>query len=149
MNLLAELTQMLRLHGLYPIPGPQMSKLAPDMEIGHLHIVEKRKDKCVKEDWVSLRLCIERSKLANFVTLMKRHVLQTKAMVQNDKVPSLLELYLTLYTVYLSKARLSITKENPIFFNWQLLWRRNHLGASVGLLVLQTTKSRQHKAQQH
>ena len=43
MNLLAELTQMLRLHGLYPIPGPQMAKLAPDMEIGHLHIVEKRR----------------------------------------------------------------------------------------------------------
>ena len=46
---------------------------------------------------------------------MKRHVLPTKAMGQNDKVPSLLELYLTLYTVYLSEARLSITKENPIF----------------------------------
>ena len=61
MNLLAKLTQMLRLHGLYPIPGPQMAKLASDMEIGHLHIVEKRKDKCVKEDWVSLRSCIERS----------------------------------------------------------------------------------------
>ena len=77
---------MLRLNGLYPIPGPQMAKLAPDMEIGRLHIVEKRKDRCVKEDWVRLRLCIERSKL-----------------------------YLTLYTVYLSEARLSITKENPIF----------------------------------
>ena len=115
MNLLAELTQMLRLHGLYPIPGPQMAKLAPDMEIGHLHIVEKRKDQCVKEDWVSLRSCIERSKLAKFGTLMKRHILPTKAMGQNGKVPSLLELYLTLYTVYLSEARLSITKENPIF----------------------------------
>ena len=58
-NLLAELTQILRLHGLYPVPGPQMAKLAPDMEIGHLRIVEKRKDKFVKEDWVSLRSCIE------------------------------------------------------------------------------------------
>ena len=46
---------------------------------------------------------------------MKRHVLPAKAMGQNDKVPSLLELYLTMYTVYLSEGRLSITKENPIF----------------------------------
>ena len=99
MNLLAELTQMLRVHGLYPIPGPQMAKLAPDMEIGHLHIVEKRKDKCVTEDWVSLRSCIERSKLTKFGTLTKRHVLPTKAMGQKGKVPSLLELYLTMYTV--------------------------------------------------
>ena len=36
MNLLAELTKMLRFYGLYPIMGPQMAKLAPDMEIGHL-----------------------------------------------------------------------------------------------------------------
>ena len=50
MNLLAELTQMRRLHGLYPTPGPDMAKQAPDMEIGHLHIVKKRKGKCVKED---------------------------------------------------------------------------------------------------
>ena len=115
MNLLAELTQMLRLHGLYPTPGPDMAKQAPDMEIGHLHIVKKKKDKCVKEDWVRLRSCIERSKLAKFGTLMKRHVLPAKAMGQNDKVPSLLELYLTMYTVYLAEGRLSITKENPIF----------------------------------
>ena len=115
MNLLAELTQMLRLHGLYPTPGPDMAKQAPDMEIGHLHIVKKKKDKCVKEDWVRLRSCIERSKLAKFGTLMKRHVLPAKAMGQNDKVPSLLELYLTMYTVYLSEGRFSSTKENPIF----------------------------------
>ena len=115
MNLLAELTQMLRLHGLYPAPGPDMAKQAPDMEIGHLCIVKKKKDKCVKEDWVRLRSCIERNKLAKFGTLTKRHILPAKAMGQNDKVPSLLELYLTMYTVYLSEGRLSITKEHPIF----------------------------------
>ena len=106
------LTQMLRLHGLYPIPGPQMAELAPDVKIGHLHIVEKRNEKCLKEDWVCLRSCIERSKITKFGTLTKRHVLPTKAMGQNGKMLSLLELYLTLYTVYLSEARLSITKEN-------------------------------------
>ena len=115
MNLLAELTQMLRLHGLFSTPGPDMAKQAPDMEIGNLHIVKKKKDECVKEDWVHLRSCIERNRLAKFGTLMKRHVLPTKPMGQNNKVPSPLELYLTMYTVYLSEGRLSSTKENPIF----------------------------------
>ena len=37
MNLLVEITQIVRLHGLYPTPGPRMKNLAPDLEIGHLH----------------------------------------------------------------------------------------------------------------
>ena len=79
-----------------------MAKLAPDLEIGHLHMVEKSKDQCVKEDWVLLRSYIERNRFAKFGTLMKRHILLTKAFKQKGKVLSLLVLYLTLYTVHLS-----------------------------------------------
>ena len=61
MNLLVELTQLIRLYGLYPIPGPWMENLAPDLEIGYLHMVEKRKDQCVKEDWVLLHSYVERN----------------------------------------------------------------------------------------
>ena len=57
MNLLAELTQMLRLHGLYPTPGPDMAKQAPGMEIGHLHIVNKKKDKSVQKIAKEINYC--------------------------------------------------------------------------------------------
>ena len=106
---------MLRLHSLYPTPGPQMAKLAPDLEIGHLHIVKKKKESCVKDDWVRLRSCIKRNKHAKFGTLTKRQILSAKAVEQKGRVPSLLEFYLTLYTVQLSEDRLRVTKEKLIF----------------------------------
>ena len=86
MNLLAELTQLLRLHGLYPIPSPGMAKLAPDLKIGHLHIVEKKTKKRVKDDCVSLRSCIERNKIAKFGSLMKTHILSPKTFDQKGRV---------------------------------------------------------------
>ena len=89
MNLPAELTQLLRLHGLYPIPSPGMAKFAPDLKIGNLHIVEKKTKKGVKDDCVSLRSCIERNKLAKFGSLMKRHILSPKTFDQKGRVPSL------------------------------------------------------------
>ena len=92
-----------------------MAKLAPDLEIGHLHMIEKSKDQCVKEDWVLLRSYVERNRFAKFGTPMKRHILPAKAFHQKGRVPSLLVLYLTLYTIHLSENRLRITKEKLIF----------------------------------
>ena len=92
-----------------------MGTFTIDLDIGHLYIVEKNKKKGVRDDWVRLRSCIERNKHAKFGTLMKRQILSAKAVEQKGRVPSLLEFYLTLYTVQLSEDRLRVTKEKPIF----------------------------------
>ena len=109
-NFLAELTHILRLHGLYPTPDPRLARLVPDWRLNISTQKRKRRDSCVKYDWVHLRSCIERDRSATFGTLMRRHRLSANAVVQKGRVPSLLELVPTLYTVQLSENRLRVTK---------------------------------------
>ena len=115
MNLLTELALVFKVHGLYLIPSSKMASCAPDLVLVQDIFSSKNNNKKTRQKFNDLRLNLEKNKYAMFGTCLKRHVLAAKALGNKDIDPSLLEMFLCLYSVYLAKWHLSNARDHPIF----------------------------------
>ena len=114
MNLLVELAQVFRAHGLYPTPASRMGSYAPDLLIAYKCLVEKSSDRNLRIKFGKHLVHLEMNKHARFNTATKKSVLKQRALAAKDKEPSIIEMFLGLYAAYLNETHLSGSKESPV-----------------------------------
>ena len=89
-----------------------MRSLTPKLAVAHDYLMRENDNDSVKTKWNDLRAKLDEIK---FGTCVKRHCLSKKAIEDKGIKPTVIELFLIMYTVHLAETYLGNTLKQPFF----------------------------------